>query len=123
MSLADLIADLALFPACLPLLGTSHQEMRTSGRFVGRLDAFGVVMDLGFKFVETIHESHIASLLPTVGTSVRMMLGLFQDLECLEDTLIMKDMRTPQGFTTLSRQDISADSATPIRFIFTHLNR
>jgi hypothetical protein len=56
MSLADIIADLALFPTRVPFLGTSHQYMGTSGRFVGRLGAFGIVMDLGLELVETIHE-------------------------------------------------------------------
>ena len=95
MSLADLKAHLALFPAPLSLLGTSHQDMRTSGRFVGRLGAFGVVMDLRLELGETIHGRHIAGLLTTVGTSVRMRLGLFHNLEGLEDTFIMKDMRAP----------------------------
>ena len=87
------------------------------------LGAFGVVMDLGFEFGETIHDGHIAGLLTTVGASVRMKLGLFHNLECLQNTFIMKDMRAPQGFTALPRQDISTYSAYLVLFIFTHLNR
>jgi hypothetical protein len=77
MTLADIITHLALFPTRLPFLGTSHQYMRTSGRLVGRLGAFGVVMDLGLELVETIHERHIVSLLATVGTPIRMMVCWF----------------------------------------------
>jgi len=124
MSLADIIAHLALFPTPLTLLGSSHQDMGTSRRFIRWFDAFGIVMDLGLELVETIHERQVAGLLPTVGTSVRkMMLCLFHNLEGLEDTLIVKDMRAPQGFTALPRQDISTYSTILVRFIFTHLNR
>ena len=76
MGLTHHESHLRLLTARLPFILPANQGMLTSylGRFGSRL--FGIVVDMRYHLCETIDHREISTLLPTIGTPIRVFVCL-----------------------------------------------